>query len=217
MSFDIKLPNISSQTESGKIEQIKSYLYQLAEQLKWALNSIESGNGKFLGEYVARSDFGEYTEKTNQYIEKTNQYIEKTSTDLESLYTNIQQIVDSVTEIGVWNVDDSDTDKGYWRYRKWKSGAVDMNGLFKVTPETENTLGTAGVYYSKEIYLDLPFEVANFQFTGSSTSYHCFVGDCNSVDGNSKQIRLRLYRFTDFAPLADYNVYVRIIASGKLK
>ena len=125
--------------------------------------------------------------------------------------------VDFVTEIGVWNVDDSDPDKGYWRYRKWKSGAVDMNGLFKVTPKTESTLGTAGVYYSEVIYIDLPFEVVNFQFTGSSASYHCFIGNTNSVDGNYKQIRLRLYRFTDLDSLADYNVYVRIIASGKLR
>lgn len=125
--------------------------------------------------------------------------------------------VDFVTEIGVWNVDDNDTNKGYWRYRKWKSGAVDMNGLIKVTPTTEGTLGTAGVYYSQVIYLDLPFEVVNFQFTGSTTSYHCFVGNCNSVDGNNKQVRLRLYRFTDFSSLADYDVYVRIVASGKLK
>lgn len=124
---------------------------------------------------------------------------------------------DFVTEIGVWNVDDNDTNKGYWRYRVWKSGAVDMNGLVKVTPVTEGTLGTAGVYYSAVITLDLPFEVVNFQFTGSSTSYHCFVGNCNSVDGNNKQVRLRLYRFTDFSSLADYDVYVRIIASGKLK
>ena len=29
--------------------------------------------------------------------------------------------MDFVTEIGVWNVDDSDPDKGYWRYRKWKN------------------------------------------------------------------------------------------------
>lgn len=125
--------------------------------------------------------------------------------------------VDFVTEIGVWNVDDSNTDLGYWRYRKWKSGAVDMNGLIQVFPETESTLGTAGVYYSKVIYLNLPFDVVNFNFTGSTNSYHCFIGNCNSVEGNNSQIRLRLYRFTDFAGLVDYKVYVRIVASGKLK
>lgn len=124
---------------------------------------------------------------------------------------------DFVTETGVWNIDNSDTNKGYWRYRKWKSGAIDMNGLIKVEPVSEGQLGTAGVYYSQVIYIDLPFEVVNFQFTGSSTSYHIFVGNTNSVDGDNKQIRLRLYRFTDFPDINEYSVYIRIVASGKLK
>lgn len=42
MSVDIKLPNISAGSDHGKIEQIHSYLYQLAEQLKFALNTIEN-------------------------------------------------------------------------------------------------------------------------------------------------------------------------------
>ena len=41
-SFDIKLPSINAPTDSGRIEQIKGYLQQLAEQLKWALNSLDS-------------------------------------------------------------------------------------------------------------------------------------------------------------------------------
>ena len=48
MSFDIKLPNISATTDRGQLEQIRSYLYQLAEQLKWALNSIEVGGTNVL-------------------------------------------------------------------------------------------------------------------------------------------------------------------------
>lgn len=48
MSFDINVPKITALNDSGKIEQIRSYLYQLAEQLKWALNSIESGGTKVL-------------------------------------------------------------------------------------------------------------------------------------------------------------------------
>lgn len=39
--FDIRLPNINGKTEHERNEQIKSYLYQLAEQLQFALNSIE--------------------------------------------------------------------------------------------------------------------------------------------------------------------------------
>ena len=42
MSVDIRLPVISAQTEAGQLAQVKSYLYQLAEQLKWALDTVEA-------------------------------------------------------------------------------------------------------------------------------------------------------------------------------
>ena len=42
MSVDIRLPNITATTEAGKLQQMHSYLYQLAEQLNWALNNIDS-------------------------------------------------------------------------------------------------------------------------------------------------------------------------------
>ena len=48
MSFDIKFPNITAGTEAGKIEQIRGYLYQLVEQLKWALNSIDNSGANVL-------------------------------------------------------------------------------------------------------------------------------------------------------------------------
>ena len=43
MSYDINVPQITANTDAGKIEQIRSYLYQLADQLKFALNAIDNG------------------------------------------------------------------------------------------------------------------------------------------------------------------------------
>lgn len=40
--IDIRLPNITGKTEVEQLVQVKSYLHQLAEQLNWALNNIES-------------------------------------------------------------------------------------------------------------------------------------------------------------------------------
>jgi hypothetical protein len=135
MAIDIKLPNIASPTEKGQIEQIKSYLYQLADTLKWAFNTIEGGSNdvvvnkgsqnvqskgkesttndaestfnsvkaliiksadivnayyevisnKLVGEYVAQSDFGTYSENTEKEIRET-------SSATEELYKNIQKI-----------------------------------------------------------------------------------------------------------------------------
>lgn len=42
MSLDIRLPNITASTEAGKLQQMQSYMYQLVEQLNWALNNIDS-------------------------------------------------------------------------------------------------------------------------------------------------------------------------------
>lgn len=41
--IDIRRPNITDQTEAGKLEQIRSYLYYMSEQLNWAFNTIETG------------------------------------------------------------------------------------------------------------------------------------------------------------------------------
>mgnify|MGYP003291797662 CR=1 FL=1 len=45
MPIDIRLPQITDPTEKGQLVQIKSYLYQLAEQLQWALNNADTSNG----------------------------------------------------------------------------------------------------------------------------------------------------------------------------
>ncbi len=42
MSIDIRLPNITASTEAGKLQQMQSYMYQLVEQLNWALNTVQS-------------------------------------------------------------------------------------------------------------------------------------------------------------------------------
>ena len=42
--INIRLPNITANTEQGQLLQVKSYLHQLVQELNWALTSIESGN-----------------------------------------------------------------------------------------------------------------------------------------------------------------------------
>lgn len=41
---NIRLPNITANTEQGQLLQVKSYLHQLVQELNFALSSIESGN-----------------------------------------------------------------------------------------------------------------------------------------------------------------------------
>ena len=43
MAVNIRPPSISALDERGQMAQVKSYLYQLAEQLNFALNSLDAG------------------------------------------------------------------------------------------------------------------------------------------------------------------------------
>lgn len=45
MNVAIRLPNITAKDEAGQILQMRRYLHQLAEQLNWALNTVESSQG----------------------------------------------------------------------------------------------------------------------------------------------------------------------------
>ncbi len=44
MSIDIRLPNITAPSAELQTAQIQSYLYQLVQQLNWALNTIDSAS-----------------------------------------------------------------------------------------------------------------------------------------------------------------------------
>lgn len=64
MGIDIRLPNITANTEAGQLSQMRSYLYQFAEQLQWALNTLESGvNAQ---EVVLKNALGDVVAKTEE-------------------------------------------------------------------------------------------------------------------------------------------------------
>lgn len=140
MTIDIRLPAINTQgSAEAQIGQMRSYMYQLVEQLNWALSTLESGisegkadrievagsaamsekdaqntfnsiksmiiksadivnayyeeiNKVLVGEYVAQSDFGVFSEQTNSQISAN-------SSAITQFYTDIQQITSTIAEI----------------------------------------------------------------------------------------------------------------------
>lgn len=45
MNVDIRFPNITAHTSDGKLQQFQDYLYQLVQQLNWALGNIDGTGG----------------------------------------------------------------------------------------------------------------------------------------------------------------------------
>lgn len=53
--IDIRFPNITGTTEREQLIQVKSYLHQLAEQLQWALQNVDTNNNTSVVMPTARS------------------------------------------------------------------------------------------------------------------------------------------------------------------
>lgn len=53
--IDLRLPNITGATEREQLQQTKSYLHQLVEQLNWALNNIDTQSNTVVVTPTARS------------------------------------------------------------------------------------------------------------------------------------------------------------------
>ena len=45
MGINIPLPKITAANPAEQVQQLQSYIFQMAEQLNWALNTIETSNG----------------------------------------------------------------------------------------------------------------------------------------------------------------------------
>ena len=86
MSFDFNYPNISAPTDKGRIEQIRSYLYQFIDQLKFTLNSIESSNEKAIQQVSQSSKKTNPTEEAQATFNSVKALIIKSSDIVNSYY-----------------------------------------------------------------------------------------------------------------------------------
>lgn len=98
MSVQIKTPNITAATDRERLQQIQSYLYQMAQQLQWAFDTIDTGGstGTAAGIMVpgqqttAKSDpaatFSELKSLIIKSADIVNAYYETISKRLEGVY-----------------------------------------------------------------------------------------------------------------------------------
>ena len=88
MSIDIRLPNITGNNTAEQMAQVKSYLFQLAEQLQWALNNIEASSGNVVVS----------TPKTSAAAADTEVDRKATFNSIKSLIIKSAEIVDAYYE-----------------------------------------------------------------------------------------------------------------------
>lgn len=98
MSTKIRLPNITAKTDSGKLTQVQSYMYQLVEQLNIALQEVSktpenktpkpsvTASSVAQKEAEAQSAFGSIKSLIIKSSDIVNAYYEKISAKLEGVY-----------------------------------------------------------------------------------------------------------------------------------
>lgn len=96
MSIDIRLPNITAADEAGQLSQMRSYLYQFAEQLQWAMNTLEKGTSA--EEIELKNALGQAVEKTEEAkaqdtFNSIKDLIIKSADIVEAYYEEIDNLI----------------------------------------------------------------------------------------------------------------------------
>lgn len=211
MSIDIKLPNISATTESGKIEQIRSYLFQLADQLKWALNSLEGGGtavlqtsnksgGKEITEKEAQDTFNSIKSLIIRSADIVNAYMEETK---ERLLGNYVAQSDFGRYEEQTSQDITNNSKGIERA---------FNNIQKITSDLDGIT-------TKLIEVNAHTRAGLLYYDGGGIPIYGFeVGQKNEIDGvevfnkyaRFTSDRLSFYdkNDTEVAYISDYKLYI---------
>ena len=93
MSVDIRLPNITGRTETEQLTQIKSYLYQFAEQLQWALKNVEGGGNSSNVLYQSTSATAAATNTVASNFNELKALIIKSADIVEAYYEKIDALL----------------------------------------------------------------------------------------------------------------------------
>ncbi len=97
MSINIRLPNITGKSEAEQLAQVKSYLYQVVQELNWALANVESTASKAASQAIkassavteeaeAQSSFNSIKSLIIKSADIVDAYYEEISHRLEGLY-----------------------------------------------------------------------------------------------------------------------------------
>ena len=91
MSMEIRLPNITAQTDAGKLQQVQSYLFQLVEQLNFALKSVDTVAGSNVVLETGRSTGVQREQEAQASFNSIKALIIKSADIINAYYEEITQ------------------------------------------------------------------------------------------------------------------------------
>lgn len=94
--MNIRLPNITAQTEKGQLEQIRSYLYQFAQELNWAMANIDSKAEEATKKIVATAQKKDAVEQAQATFSEVKSLIIKSADIVNAYYEEISHRLEGV-------------------------------------------------------------------------------------------------------------------------
>jgi len=158
--IDIRYPNLSGNNEQEMIREMRSYLYQLVDQLNVVFLSLESApkNEVHPTQEVQGEEVSYYELKvlTIKAIEELTAKVDK--------------------KLGELGVSAEVGESAGFRYKKWSDGTFEAYGRFSLTLTAE-TSAKGNVFVSETFSLPMPFDVA-------SAAVHGVGGYCTVVNAS---------------------------------
>lgn len=153
MGIELRYPNISD-------PEIKRYLYQLINDLQFAIDGI--------------SDMLNDTSAMAKEGLKRTAVLEEATTYFGRIKEFIRRNNDTVAEVGAYN-----TDHGTWHYKKWISGTYEMFGSFTVPVSGSGD----PIRYASQIGIAPPFSIESACVSGTASG-HSWITNGGMLNGN---------------------------------
>ena len=214
MGIDIRLPNITATSTEGQLLQMRSYLYQLSEQLKWALENIETGNEAAVSSSAAK---GLSNAGGSEKIDPVNTFnavkslIIKSADIVDAYYAEINQRIEGIyvaqSEFGTYSEQTSQSITQ--NSTNIAQAFTNIQEISSAVAEIENTLLNVNAYIKSGL---LDYDDSGVPIYGLE------IGQRNTVDGEeifNKYARFSADRLsfydqndTEVAYVSDYKLYI---------
>lgn len=213
MSIQIKTPNITAATDREKLQQMQSYLYQMAQQLQWAFDTIETGGGGSgssirTSQAVAGKNGGNSSLDTFSEIKSL---IIKSADIVDAYYVQISKKLEGIY------VAQSD----FGAYTEQTSQEIQENStnITQIFTDIRELSGTVEQLYDSNVTTNAYLKSGLLEEKESGVPvYGLEIGQTNSVDGENvfdkfarfTADRLSFYDGNDVevAYISDYKLYI---------
>ena len=214
MGLELRFPNITGTTEKEQLAQVKSYLFQLTQQLQWALNTLDTSSAS---NNVVRQG------SQNVIVQNKEKDAETTFNELKALIIKSAEIVDAY----------------YEEINRRLSGAyVAQSDFGTYIEETEQkiTETSTGIERAFTDIQEIITDIENLSFSLAETNayiksgllyydeeglpvYGLEIGQTNTIEG--EEVFNKFARFTaerlsfydqndsEVAYVSDYKLYIR--------